>query len=1249
MRGARVVKAAFALRTLQVAALLVCLAGVALTVVERTGWLTARVQEELRARLGDDARVDRVVLDWFTPAIEAFGVALGDERGGFEVEHARIVLGWRSGRPVAERIDLVGGRLLLSNSLIERAESIGARESATVAPAEADHTPIIVVRSLQLDVLHPSLAAIEIGRVDALWRQDRATRPHIEGRVTPSFSAARGPQSPQIFLSGSLDADGAFEILASCAGIPVDSSALPRGLRDGELARWDPRARLEFELSARFRLDPDAPAEGSLRARLEHGELSPPDVARPLTELTLDIDARCSAPSASELLDPATWRTTAHGAALWNTTELEAWALAGANAGPELAVRAWLRAPRLPLDETFWREVGLFDALEPNWTPLSPTGHVDALVGARWATTRSFADASAAARPEIAADLRFDGHASVTYRGWPREGGGEREGFPAPVEQIVGHALAVHSPDSQRLAELAILEVIGAHSGGARNQQPAFIEGIVRFERADAAHPARRLPGIDLEIGAHGFPVDQRMRTALLSLLPDDLVWRQFAPGGGHVSTVVRLVRAPGESIPAANVSIDLFDVGGAWRPESAEANDPAPAELPLREINGRIEVLADPRLAVGVRFDLTAAATQRATVRVRGRLQDDAAQAHDAQHWQARRMQELSVTATRIGLGGADRRMVARVWPQIAHEIERREANGWADIDYRSATERPGGPLDWRVEVAPRTTELSPEEFRIGVRNVRGRVIVTGSDSLGGSDAPATTTVRITPLLGDTLGAATVACNARIESDGRARVEVLAAGVSPSNPGIVGAFKHAFERDARGGQTGLSLSALAVDGKVDLGGVILTSPAAPARPDSRFRVYLRENDVQTTLASGRFELDRLSGVLESRAEELLGERLTGTLAGAPIELRNARFYEREDSGVLATEFDASEFALDREHLAMFFDRETVDVLLDERALRGVIDMRGGRLELESNADRTGAVRVSGQVLPRTLSLDLGLPLSIEAARIDVRDLDYDGKTVRAHATFDGVRGKVADRRLENAMLQVEFDDPTLTVHDVRGELEGGALSRLDPRGERPAFKIDLRDPFAFSLGLALERAEVGGLLAGLFESEFATRGRVTLRVELDGDLDRMGAIRGSGRVDLRDSNLWSVPVVRDLVTQFGLDSKSALFDSIQSRFSIADGQVRMSDLDISSAYFGVSGSGSLDFDGTLRHDFEVRNTVVNLLGPIKNVLYRIAIRGDMARPRVETYGVLGQSFSETRGRTRALPLPSLSPVPTRF
>lgn len=1231
-------------------ALVLCAAALALTVLERSGWLTRRVQRELAALLGDDLRLESAGLDAFAPALELRGLELGDERGSLRLEQLRLRVGWRAGLSL-ERIDLTGGHLRLSDALVERLQrSLTARPSASGDAPSARTPRIVVVRGLELEYLHPRWGALGIGRVDALSREDEKGTPRIEGRVSPTLTAAPRAFAPHVFLAGQRGADGVFEVLASCAGMPLDALAIPAALREGLLERLAPRARLEFELSARFAWDVDAPAEGTLRIRLDEGQLTPPGSARPIEALAIDIDARCQARTAAGLLDPSTWRTSAHAQARWNGCELEGWALVGANAGEGLAARAWVHAPRLPLGETFLREVGLFEMLEPNWRPLSPRGFADALLGAQWPSTGSFADSETAQRPQLAAELRLTGDLGVTYYGWPRQSDGSPEGFPAPVEHVVGRALAIHSPAADHAALLAILEVLGAHSGGARTEQPAFIEGMLRFERPGPPDRPRRLPAFDLEIGTHGFPVDARLRTALLSLLPEDFVWRQFGPDGGHVSALVRLHRPPGANIPSGLIQIDLFGVDGAWRPADAPDEGPEPATLAVRDISGRIEILTDPRLAAGVRFDVAGMAAQRARVSVRGRVQDDLGIPSDPANWSARRVQEIEVRASSIGLGGADRRTLARVWPQIMRELERREANGSADLAHSSATERAGGPLAWRVEVTPGAATLSPEEFRVDIRNVRGRVIVTGADALGrGGVKGAAPRVRLAPLLGDTLGGASVACNAVIDADGPARIQVLAAAVSPSNAGIVGAFEHAFERTARGGRGGLSLSALNVDGRVDLSGTILTSPSTPARPTSHFRVRLRENDVQTRLESGRFALDGLSGVLESRGEELRGERVNAQLAGAPIELRNARFVERRGGAVLESDFSALDFALDREHLSMFLGPSTVDVLLEERGLRGSVDIRDARLELESGAGRPGVVRLRGDVAPRALTLDLGLPVRVDSGSIRVEEFSYDSQVVRARATLVDVSGAVADRRLEAARLELEYDDPQLIVRNVEGKLANGRLSRLDPRGERPAFQIGLREPFAFRLGLVLEQADVGGLLSGLFQSDFATRGRVSVRLELDGDLERMSEIRGQGRVDLRDSNLWSVPVARDLVRQFGLDAKTGLFDSIQSRFSVARGEVRMSDLDISSPYFGVSGSGALDFDGSLHHDFEVRNSVVNLLGPIKNMLYRIAIRGDMDRPRVETYGVLGQTFRENPRRTRAVPLPPLTPLPPRF
>lgn len=1223
-------------------ALAVCAAAVALAVLERSGWLTRRVRAELAAELGEDVRLERAELDVFAPAIELFGLALGDESGSVELDALRLELAWNA-RPTLERVSLRGGRVRLSDRLVERLQRTG---EARAGPTSSGAAPqIVLVEGLALEYLHPRLGPLAIGLIDALARPDERGAPRIEGRVLPHF-AASSARTPHVFLAGARAADGAFELVASCGALNLDSRALPSALRGETLDSLAPRGRLEFELSARFQLDPEAPAEGALRARLDDGKLQPPGAQRAIEAVSIDVDARCSAASAAQLLDPAAWRTSARAQARWGAAALEAWALVGANAGPGLAARAWLRAPRLPLGEEFLREIGVFEALEPNWRPLSPRGVADVLVGARWPATHTFADARTAQRPQIAVEARLNGECGVTYFGWPRSSDGTPEGFPAPIEQVYGRALALHSPDADEAALLALTGVLGAHSGGARTEQPAFIEGLLRFERPGPPGSPRRFPAFDLEIGAHGFPVDERLRSALLGLLPEDFIWREFGPSGGHVSGLVRLHRPIGAYIPSGHIVIDLFGVDGAWRAGGDAREGP---RLVVRDIDGQVEILTDPRLAAGVRFDLAGVAAQRARVSVRGRVQDDAALAPDPAQWTARRVQELEVRAAGVGLGGADRRMLATVWPQITRELERRDANGAADVRYTSATERTGGPLVWRVEVAPTTATLTPEEFRVDVRNLRGRVIVAGADPLGGGASERGPRVSIAPLLGDTLGGASVACNARIEADGPSRVEVLAAAVSPSNAGIVGAFEHAFERSARGGEAGVSLSALAVDGRIDLWGTIVTSPATPARPESNFRVRLRENDVQTRLESGRFELDGLSGVLESRGDELRGERLNAKLAGAPIELRNTSFVARDGGALLESEFSARDFELDREHLSLFLGAQAVDVLLEERGLRGSIDIEDAHLSLSSGPQAAGALVVRGEVRPRSVSIDLGLPLAIDSGAIRIEQLRYEASRVQARATLTEVQGRVADRRLEDARIELEYDDPTLVLRDVSGRLEQGRLSRLDPRGERPAFQIQLREPFAFGLGVALEQADVGGLLAGLFESDFASRGRVSLRLELEGDLERMSFIRGQGRVDLRDSNLWSVPVARDLVTQFGLGAENAQFDSIQSRFSVERGEVRMSNLEISSPYFGVSGSGVLDFDGSLRHDLEVRNTVVNLLGPIKNMLYRIAVRGDMGRPRVETYGVLGQSFRESTDRSRAAPLPPLTPLPLRF
>jgi hypothetical protein len=176
-----------------------------------------------------------------------------------------------------------------------------------------------------------------------------------------------------------------------------------------------------------------------------------------------------------------------------------------------------------------------------------------------------------------------------------------------------------------------------------------------------------------------------------------------------------------------------------------------------------------------------------------------------------------------------------------------------------------------------------------------------------------------------------------------------------------------------------------------------------------------------------------------------------------------------------------------------------------------------------------------------------------------------------------------------------------------------------------------------------------------VFAGDIADRGYLDARFSLRGELDRLLEIEGSGFGRIEETVLWSVPVVRDLFSQLGLD-ETAVFDEMQSSFRVGEGAVRMEDMVVRSPLLKLRGGGLLRFDGTLRHDLEVRYSLVDRFGPfgslvywLQNRLLAISIRGDMSRPRVITRGVFSNPFGGDGDAWRALPYPDFSPLPARF
>jgi hypothetical protein len=131
---------------------------------------------------------------------------------------------------------------------------------------------------------------------------------------------------------------------------------------------------------------------------------------------------------------------------------------------------------------------------------------------------------------------------------------------------------------------------------------------------------------------------------------------------------------------------------------------------------------------------------------------------------------------------------------------------------------------------------------------------------------------------------------------------------------------------------------------------------------------------------------------------------------------------------------------------------------------------------------------------------------------------------------------------------------------------------------------------------------------------------------------------------------------MRELFQQLGSDN-TAVFDRMRAHFAVKDGRIQTTDVRVRSALVNLVGSGWIDFDGTLSYDLEARYSLLDRLGPLNRILYwlnnslwRVAVRGDMARPRVSIRNALLEFLSGFDERPlRELPLPDYAPFPVRF
>ncbi|TAJ16213.1 MAG: hypothetical protein EPO68_11465 [Planctomycetota bacterium] len=1241
-------------------------------VLPDTEWARKRVRDELARELAmpaENIAFERVRVRWFHPRIELKGLALGPDGRDARIGSARLQFEWRprmpgGSAPWAElvAIEVAKGRLQISPEWLRELEQLGSGFGARASDAAPRRPlPPVSVREIAIALVGSDARTIELGLLDAQAEEQGG---HIA--LVGELRSSVGLTAPAtVHVEGRGELGSGFELDAWGAGMRVTRDRLAELLPGVELPLLDFGADCDLVCRARVPARAGEPIEASLALRLRdgHAELA---AARKFGAARLALELACRAERIEDLWSGRAWDGRAELDAEFEGVAFAARAQLGRR-GDAPHLGAQLTVPDLPLDRALLEAIGAWPHVQRDWEALDPSGRaalharVDVPVRGEWSAL-----GGALRELEIAAALECDGRAGIRFRGWP-EHDGIRRGFPLPASEARGRVLYVRAPSSARPERAGLMDLVARVPDGAERRD-VHCHGFVGSPDRSATVLAgeRPRPELDLRLEIPYLRLGPELKQALGAMPETAFIWPEFEPSGGSVSTRWRLVQNDALHGLAASGDIDLSDAKARW----------SELPVPLQQLVGtlRLRFAAQPyaqhsgeeivrwHRPVGVAFDLKGLSQTGESVRVQGIVRGEApaepsAASADAQresHW-------IDVALEQLAWKGQAVKDLASWEPEIKRRIAEFNPSGKVDAHWRGGRAYPEAPYRWDLELEMGGARVVPGALGADVSDVSGRVCVS-SQGGGGTEKPELGFALALQAYAWKEARATV--SARAEPGASAELVFHAAGVDPANAAVRGTLSAL----RAGGERGVDRGSLELAGRLDLHGRLQIELDDAIAPSPSMTAWPRD----MTMRWGSFELVDVSGPVTYADEVLRADRLTARMAGTPVVLRDVRLFSHGAPGVDAEQLarlgdvriapgstvflaDLGELAvpLDREHLAALFGAATVDEFA-RFELAGTLRAQGVRLLVFGESASGGAVHASGTLGLEGFRASVGVPIAIDTGSIDLESLVIERGRVRGWARLSQGAGAIAGRTFADASLVASFVDGRLNIDDLSTGFQGGKLSSLG--GERGnAFALDLAEPYHFSLALELAKVQLEGLLKGVFDSGIADSGMCDARVRLSGRFSDLQDLQGSGTIELLDTHLWSIPVVRDLFSQIGFDS-SATFQEMRTRFDLRAGEIRMQPIVVTSPLLRLEGAGRLGLDGRLRHDFELRYAVVDRLGPFTRLLYwvqnnllKVAVRGDIARPVVILRGRLWDLFRERDTLARHLPLPAFSPLPARF
>ncbi len=1211
------------------------------------GWIEAQLELELDA-LDRPLALGSVELRWGDRELVLRDLTLGAGGRDISIERLALRLGWEEPQGlVVERAEIAGARVHVSDALLESVRKLTADQDR---PADdMGGLARLILRDVYLTVDTPGGRAVELGRIDAMVEPNAAGEARIRGRLLAA-SGGSARDSGELLIRGELSLEREMRLRATGRALPLGTWLDAAGEELDELGGIEPDAAIDVDASASYTIGRSLLPKLELRLRVAGGSARLPHLA-PTAERVQEIELLAEArfdpgtQRGPSILDRRLWRARARGSGRWHDLILRTGLELPPRPSDAGLLEVWVDAPEVALDETTLDLLGNPPALVDDLFPwLEPRGHAAIHAGVHldpdW-----HGETPLQAAIDLAVLFRPMERTSAAYHG-PRLGNRSAgEGFPLRLEGIDGAVLFAWSPSLLYSDELGLFGLEGEHGSGR-----ARVEGSWHHIPPSRVVVETGLPRTDFWLHAQSdsLRIDPTLEQAfqgLSTVLPPQDLWELYRPSEGELAFVVDLWSNPEAPHLAAQIDVELRKTAASYKP----------FPLPLSEIGGSVRVTVDGREpsrggGFAARLDLlghTSASDQPLVMRGRIERQRRGPQEAPLEDLELRAEGlDLTSDALQSALEGTAGELVdfaraTKLAGRIDLGLRRVRAQSWA------------GAVN-RLEVVPADgAELELPGLELFASELSGRLVARfEEDPPSEGTRLASTEVWVAPLTGSmesSRGQVPLTLRASLLSSGAFKADVYVTGLDPSDGELIARVRKAFALE---GETGEGTGAREyVSGRLDVHADLSRSPTGRMRGV----VHVQPRRLALGLP-GQPLLTEVDGELLLDANGVRAPLLRATLADTPVELRAFTLVPVDDGFELSTRVSARGLALDHAHLSRFVHSDALRAWIDDLRWRGKMDVEGARLTARVGSAGLSSVTFHGDLALSDLFLQLGVPLQVRSAAAREVELVYEEGALRAWGRIEGLYAQMDGRRLDDASMLITFVQPRLTVESFHGRFEDGDLSSLgtETGGGGGFLALDLAPPYPFGLSIEMNEVDIGGMLRGLFQSDFANQGKLRGTLRLNGDVAHLLDLRGQGFVELRNSSLWSIPVFQALFSQLGFDS-TATFDEMRTSFSIESGAIHMRNMRAESPLLHLVGEGTLGLDGSLEHELEVRYALIDRLGPITVLLYkiqksllRVSIRGDMERPEVELEGLLPAFFPREREQ-RALPLPRFSELPRRF